>query len=161
MHLHSTTESAIHIGSDHPRRGFSLVEITLALGIVCFSMLPILGLLPIGLTSLSESATRTGRANIAKELSSELQQISLSEIVNLPSQTYYYDRSGTPVTRGDKDVFFSANFAINDPLIPGTPTDYTTIAKTAVVTLRYPQNIPTAAQKSLVFSLLAAQQSRN
>lgn len=138
--------------------GFSLIEITLALGIVCFSMLPILGLLPIGLSTLSDAATRTGEANIAKEISSELQQVPLSYINSLLQQTYYYDRSGTPVQNA-QDAFFSASFALGSPEVPGLPTGYTSIAKTVTVTLRYPQNIPTTAQKTRVFSLLIAQQS--
>jgi len=142
------------------RTGFSLVEITLVMGIVCFALLPILGLLPIGLSTISAATTQTSEANIAKEMNAELQRISLSEITDLSQMIYYYDKSGSPVTNA-KDAFFSANFSINNPCLPGVPLDFDTIAKTVVVTLRYPHNIPTAAQKTFVFSLLAAQQSGN
>ncbi len=148
------------MGSRRAQAGFSLIEVTIALGVVAFALLTVLGLLPIGLSILSGAATQTGAANIAKEMSSEVQQIPLSEITTLPQKVYYYDRSGTQVTTS-QGAYFSANFAINDPSLPGVPADYASIAKTVVVTLRYPQNIPAASQKSVVFALLAAQQSGN
>ncbi len=148
-------------GNRRRSSGFSLIEVTIALAIVSFSMLTIVGLLPIGLSTLSVAATRTGEANIAKEMSSELEQIPLSEITNLQQTTYYYDRSGTQVLQGASDAFFSASFAVNNPNIPGIPGTYPSIAQTVVVTLRYPQSTAAASQKSLVFSLFVAQQSGN
>ncbi len=132
----------------------------MALGVVCFGMLTVLGLLPVGLSILSGAATQTGEAHISKTMSTEVQQISLSEIATLPQKTYYYDRSGTQVATSG-DAYFSASFAVNAPTLPGVPGDYATIAKTVVVTLHYPQNIAVASQKTTVFSLLAAQQSGN
>src|SRR5205085_11531098 len=43
--------------------GFSLVEVTLALGITAFCLLAVLGLLPYG-TAVSYSATQTTKANL-------------------------------------------------------------------------------------------------
>jgi uncharacterized protein (TIGR02598 family) len=148
-------------GTPCSRKAFSLIEVTLALAVVSFSMLTIAGLLPIGLSTLSSAATRTGEANIAKEMSSELEQIPLSEITGLSQTTYYYDRGGNQVLQNSSDAFFSASFVANSPHIPGTPGTYPSVAQTVVVTLHYPQNIGASFQKSLIFSLFVAQQSGN
>jgi uncharacterized protein (TIGR02598 family) len=57
----------------HPyRRGFSLVEVVLALGIAVFCLFVIVGLLPVGLTSNQASINQTVAAGLAKEIISDL-----------------------------------------------------------------------------------------
>lgn len=143
-----------------PSLGFSLVEVTLSLGIVSFAMMTLLSLLPVGLSNVHRAAVQTGEASIAKRMSSELQQIPLSEIKSLHHQTHYYDEQGNLLDSGT-NAYFSAGFEILDPSIPGASTlDYTAVARTVKVTIRYPQNAPLSAQQISVFSLLAAEQTK-
>jgi type II secretory pathway pseudopilin PulG len=53
-------------------RGFSLVEVTIALGIVVFALVAILGVIPIGLNSVSHSARIVQADVMARDLVSTL-----------------------------------------------------------------------------------------
>lgn len=53
-------------------RGFSLVEVTMALGITAFSVTAMLGLLPVGLGSLRQSANDMVQAQILRSIGAQL-----------------------------------------------------------------------------------------
>lgn len=56
------------------QRGFSLVEATLALGVVAFAFIVLLGLLPAGLTVFREAMDTSVTAQIAQRVSADLQE---------------------------------------------------------------------------------------
>lgn len=51
---------------------FSLVEVTIALGIVSFCLVPLLGLLPVGLKSVKNAHEESAAANVLNGLSSAI-----------------------------------------------------------------------------------------
>ena len=53
--------------------GFSLVEVTLALGIVTFGLIAVMGLLPTGLNLARQSADEAAAVNILTDISSRLE----------------------------------------------------------------------------------------
>lgn len=55
---------------------FSLVEVTLALGIVSFALVAVLGLLPVGLKSVKNANEQAGAANVLNVLASSLRMAS-------------------------------------------------------------------------------------
>jgi uncharacterized protein (TIGR02598 family) len=55
------------------RQGFSLVEVTLALGIASFCLLAIFGLLPVGVTSNQASLEQTAAAGIVAAVNADLE----------------------------------------------------------------------------------------
>jgi len=59
----------------HRIAGFSLVEVTLSLGIVAFGLITLLGLLPTGLNLVKESADETTAASIARAISADLRSM--------------------------------------------------------------------------------------
>lgn len=59
-------------GRGIPSRGFSLVETVLALGIVGFAVVAIVGLLPLAVQSARESMVETDATLIARRIHSEL-----------------------------------------------------------------------------------------
>jgi type II secretory pathway pseudopilin PulG len=64
---------------------FSLIEVTLALGIAAFCLLTVFGLLPLGLNSSQNAAEQTTVAGIATAISSDLHgAISLSSTSAAP-----------------------------------------------------------------------------
>ena len=98
----------------HQRTGFSLVEIVIALGIMSFSTVAILGLFSVGLSSVGDSETKLNAANIASELlerwkadpSSPMSDMPLPPVLNVetlpvtPPSTgkkVYIDDSGREV----------------------------------------------------------------
>jgi len=60
------------------RAGFSLVEVTLALGIAGFCLIALLGLLPRGIQTNQNAVSQTGAASILSSVIADLQAIPLS-----------------------------------------------------------------------------------
>jgi type II secretory pathway pseudopilin PulG len=60
------------LASSSPVKGFSLIEVTLALGIAGFCLLSIIALLPIGLASNQASVEQTMAANITSSILTDL-----------------------------------------------------------------------------------------
>lgn len=54
------------------RRGFSLVEVTLAMGILAFSMLTVLGLMPVGLSTMRRAMDSTVETQIVRQIGGEV-----------------------------------------------------------------------------------------
>ncbi len=142
--------------------GFSLVEVVMAIGIVSFSMMTILALLPVGLTSLKDATDRDGITQITQQLRSDLDQIPFSSttasvvtITSLPGETSYYARNGTLLTSA-AGAYFKANFAVASPAFPGVTSSIASTSQTVTVTLSYPFNA--AVPKTKVFSLLITKQ---
>jgi len=56
--------------------GFSLIEVTLALGIAAFCLLSVFGLLPLGLSNTQNASEQTIVSGIATAISSDLHSVS-------------------------------------------------------------------------------------
>lgn len=70
--------------SSPTRSGFSLVEVTIALGIVAFALVAVIGLLPTGLSSIKIANEQASAANVAASLAAALHASSY----NLTSGAY-------------------------------------------------------------------------
>jgi uncharacterized protein (TIGR02598 family) len=66
------------------QRGFSLVEVTLAIGIVSFAFLAILGLIPIGLQTFRSAIDTSVSAQIFQRVINEAQQTDFDTLVDRP-----------------------------------------------------------------------------
>lgn len=83
-------------------KGFSLIEIVLALGIMSFALVGILGLFPIALDTATESKAETRIGLIAQSISAEISSTLITETddtTNPPSvtSTALMDVAGTPI----------------------------------------------------------------
>lgn len=146
------------------RQGFTLVEVAMAIGIVSFCVLAILGLLPVGLSTLQDSACQQGTADVSKQISSQLQQISFNptnafNIQNLANTTNFYTRDGIPTN--NTAAYFRASFTVGAASLNNSTvsTFDTNSGQSVTVTLSYPANAPAAGQKSNIFAIFAAKQS--
>jgi uncharacterized protein (TIGR02598 family) len=82
--------------------GFSLVEVAISLAVVSFSMLSILGLVPMGLTNLRQAMNNTVQSQIVQSITSEEQ---LTSFVNLQNTSYYYDADGNTTSPSSQPVY--------------------------------------------------------
>jgi uncharacterized protein (TIGR02598 family) len=129
-----------------PNRAFSLVEVTLTLGIAAFCLLALFGLLPIGLNSNRASVTQSGAANIATALAADLRgtplptqtnanptspqyKISIPATGSAPIQTIFFRTNGNPAGKvgaaadPTQDPFYRAMLEIGkEPTSNGTAT---------------------------------------
>ncbi len=78
---------------------FSLVEVTLALGIVSFAMVTMVGLIPLGLVTLRTAMDSTTESQIVQEIGSQTRLTAFSQLSAQYSGTvFYYDEEGTFLT---------------------------------------------------------------
>lgn len=96
--------------------GFSLVEVTLALGLVSFALVSTLGLLPTGLSTLRSSMNQTVEAQILQSIAN---RSIIASYGNVDTNTLYYDDEGLPVDRADK-AYYIANISPQAVSFPGS-----------------------------------------
>jgi uncharacterized protein (TIGR02598 family) len=92
--------------------GFSLVEITLAIGIFSFCVLAIVGLLSVALNSSKESQRDSATISILRYVDAELRKESAKDASQAPAvQALYFDLVGKPadpIDEEDSDTIFKA-----------------------------------------------------
>ncbi len=80
------------------RAGFSLVEITLAIGIVAFAFVGLFALLPAGLTTFRQAMDTSVGAQIAQRIAGELQETDYFTVLkNCEPSLYDYRNSDSQV----------------------------------------------------------------
>lgn len=144
------------------RRAFSLIEVTLAIGVVSFCMLPIMALLPVGLKEVRGAIVQSGVASIGQQLRSELLGMSFdaanpNSVQNLTNQTFYFTERGVRTTGVAPDAFFKTSFALQEVGLGTTPT-YPNSGQMVSVALAYPMSSPEASRQKVLFSLFVARQ---
>lgn len=108
-----------------PWRGFSLVEVTIALGIVSFSLLAIIGLVGSGLTSVRESTNEAAIASIIQHVRAELTQPDFSAQVDSLGFNLEFNKSGGLLNNAigssslEDEPFYRVTFQTSTPTIPG------------------------------------------
>jgi uncharacterized protein (TIGR02598 family) len=80
------------------REGFSLVEVTMAIGIIAFAFVALFGLLPSGLTTFRAAVDTTNDTSIMQDMNSMVQVTEWKKIDGLAQSKggdiYYYDEEG-------------------------------------------------------------------
>lgn len=133
-------------------RGFSLVEVVLAVGIVSFALLPLMALLPVGLRTVKNSMTQTVTAAIAQQIRGELLQASLP-IGSLGIEYYTSDGIKTTATDANNPFYYTATFSLSATTIAG---DSFTAANAQSVTVYL--SYPSSNQQPIVIPLFIARQ---
>lgn len=84
-----------------PAGGFTLTEVVLALGIISFAFVPLLGLLPLGLDTSRQAIDATIEAQIVQSLGGKAQQTDFSNLNALTnSNPSYFDYQGGKTSEG-------------------------------------------------------------
>lgn len=113
--------------------GFTLVEVTIAIGIVSFALLGLIGLLPAGLGSLRDSVEQSMNAQIVQRISGDLVMRSFASRTDFSAfsgATLYFDDEAQLLT-GSDGARYRAVVAVRDPSLPGVDS---TADKTALST---------------------------
>lgn len=117
------------------RGGFSLVEVVIAIGVIAFAFIPMMGMLPTGLNLSRQAIDTTVEAQIAQQLTAEVQQTDFSRLDELASASIaspsYFDDQGNKVT-DPANAIYQATFAISTST---TLPDAVATQKLATVTL--------------------------
>jgi uncharacterized protein (TIGR02598 family) len=93
----------------NPRAAFTLIEVTLALGVASFCLLTVFGLVPVGLNSNQNATQQLGASGIATALSADLRgtpvlngttsrfQIPIPVVSGTAQHTVFFAQNGSPV----------------------------------------------------------------
>ena len=84
-------------------RAFSLIEVTIAMGVMAFAAIAILGIIPNGLAAATRSSQTTIAARLASEVQSEIQQVGLASFA---TNTTYFDGDGKILTGTAGAVYY-------------------------------------------------------
>lgn len=97
-----------------PGAGFSLVEVSLAIGLISCSLLALVGLLPGGMQTLHASMETTTHALIVQSIAEEL---NVSDLNAAPGMMNYFDGSGQ---RAEPDAAtYEVTVHDEQPSLPG------------------------------------------
>lgn len=98
---------------------FTLIEVTIALGIAAFSIVAVFGALTSGFDTLRDSIDEVVEENLIREISSQASRTSFSELANLvPAGGRYFSEQGLHVDDIGQ-ARFKLELDIRDALLPG------------------------------------------
>lgn len=102
-------------------RAFSLIETTLAIGIVAFAFVAILGLMPIGLASFRKAMDISTNSRIVQQVTAELQQGA--SFLNKPPIMYFNEQGDRMAAAtnpdGDRALYFVNMVVEPSTTLPG------------------------------------------
>lgn len=101
--------------------GFSLVEVTIALGIVSFALISVMGLMPVGLSTMREAMDQTTEAQISRRISGELMLTPFTRLDGWVSNSplFFDDQGGLQASR-DAETRYTVAIRRGVPVYPGS-----------------------------------------
>lgn len=117
---------------------FTLIEVTIALGICATVMMALLGLLPMSLDQMRDSRNMTAVARISEDIINDVQLMDWNEMESLDGETRDYDDQGTrirTITVDNRHHIYSAEIAVDleGIFVPGQTEERNDYAKRITV----------------------------
>ena len=114
------------------RAGFSLIEVTLAIAIVAFAFISLIGLLPAGMSVFNQTMDATNELRISAVLSSMIQASDYDKLqTDYGSDIYYFDVDGSALDSKEKPIsdyedqrIYSAKVVLDDQYVQPTRLKY-------------------------------------
>jgi len=97
-------------------RAFSLVEVVIALALISFAAISIMGLLPTGLSTLRDAMNQSRQAQILRTVAG---LAAVTKFTSLATNGLYFDSDGIPVS-DSANAIFTVNVLTNLPVYPGS-----------------------------------------
>jgi len=103
------------------RAGFSLVEVTLALGVMAFAFISVFGLIPTGLNTFRQAIDASVESQISQKVLNDVQQTDFTQLTK--------DYTGTAIASGASGVKYVRFFDDQGTeIVPATQTYPPTLA---------------------------------
>lgn len=130
-------------------RGFSLVEVAIALAVIGFSCACLIGLLPVGLLTFRQAMGNTVESEIVQSISNDLRLDNFSTLVSYASSSpsYYYDHDGAVVAQ-KADAFYQAQLLLTPVGSSNSPVALTSSSAAATPAYNITVTITNVAQSS-------------
>lgn len=119
-------ELSIHPAERKPARlaGFSLVEVTIAIGIVSFAMVSILGLMPVGLSTMRQAMDQTTEAQLVRKISGEALLTPYAKLGDYAAKSpFYFTAEGIPQRAMDDQTRYEVNLRSASTVYPGSSAE--------------------------------------
>jgi uncharacterized protein (TIGR02598 family) len=136
---------------------FTLIETVLAIGIVSFAFVALMGLLPCGLQVFRKAMDTTLEGQMVQHLAGKLSQTPYADLSDMQGQNFWFDEAGGPVDEQSADGIYTASVSLNSqPALPGSAS-YANGGLTGVtITLkRKNEAAPASASKTFVTYIAA------
>jgi uncharacterized protein (TIGR02598 family) len=128
-------------------RGFSLVEVTMAIGIIGFAFTAIFGLLPIALNVARKATATTVSSQILERVISDTKQGSFG---GLTSGTMSFDDQATLLSVSSAPTkIYDVQVLINSGSLPGAPAINSNLQRVQITIVSNPGNVANAFNGSL------------
>lgn len=115
---------------DQKKSGFSLVEVVLALGICSFSMMAIVGMIPVGLSTFNDAMNTTVQSQIVQRLAGDVLLTDYSSLTGSAGAPHYYNEQGLPTSQASSDVVYVAVIEQQRLALPAVLSGAETLALT-------------------------------
>jgi len=103
------------------RRAFTLVEVSLALAVVSIALLSVMGLIPVGLSTMREAMDQTTEAQILRRISGEAALVPYDRLDTFAAAgPYYFAQDGTLQSHQGQDTRFAVNMVRSPANYPGS-----------------------------------------
>ena len=138
------TSTFSHRRNFRKRSGFSLVEVTLALGMVTFSLLSLVSLVPMGLTTFHKAVNTSVSSQIVQHVVTDFQQTDFSALSQQNPVIYFDDQANElPSTSGvPSGAVYYVNVVVNTPTIVPGGTISSNLASVIIEIVTNPGNRP-------------------
>jgi len=127
---------------------FSLVEVVLAMGIISFGLLAVIGLMPVGLNTMRDAMDDTAEALIANRVTGEVMLTPFSEMDTVfNGRIYFFDEEGQAQSGETNFTRYRVTTRIVTPDFPGANnapvilTDHLKVVSVEVATQNAPGSI--------------------
>jgi uncharacterized protein (TIGR02598 family) len=128
------------------RKAFTLIEVTLALGVASFCLITVFGLIPIGLTTNQNASEQTAAAGIASAISADLHSNPV-----VTGSTSRFQMMIPPAGSGTTEtLYFSQDGAATEPAGATTAVNASAVASGAGGISRYRATITLQPQDANV-----------
>ena len=149
------------------RAGFSLIEVALAITVIAFAFVALLGLLPTGMNIFNQTIDSTNEMRISSDITAMLQATEYSKIADPDSEVskniFYFDSDGAaldselkPVTRYIPSRVYIARVVIDKQNIPDLKTMATFEQKSIALKVMVVMGKDTPKNKELMTGLHTA-----
>ncbi|HSI87282.1 MAG: Verru_Chthon cassette protein B [Candidatus Methylacidiphilales bacterium] len=119
--------------------GFSLIEVVLALGVVSVALLPLTGMLFVGLRIFDQAVSTTTQGEIAQQVVNQLQQSAWVD-TNLGVRNLYFSQEGV-VTTSAQSIFTATVSQPESFSLPGSGSASPNVQRIRVdITSRFAPN---------------------
>jgi len=133
---------------------FSLVEVTIALGIVSLAMLSVMGMMPVGLSTMRAAMDQTTEAQIARRISGEAALIPFDQLdAYAAAGPYFFTQDGTLQSVKNEQTRYTISLRRVSATYPGSsnaPNLSSNIATFLVETARGADNATIASSTNVI-----------